>query len=396
VGLLEPRKLDLDSLDPLRESFLPVANHVACLNFLSRGRTFRIQASLPTDGGSLTGLTNDRSASEEALAAYLERVPKLARRSRPSVFWKRQLEGVELPGGDARIPDHLDYGFQPLLPDSADTRGDKDPDLRRALESARTIRGARKQLQTTLRAVDKATLEHSQALDFLRGEGLLTEYLADTASLGVRSTMSTARHWWYARSWRMLVEASVGFGPNIVLEIGAGAGNFACFAIRGGHVCTYTIIDLPQMLAYAGFTLTRYARSFELCFEEDAVDVILRGQTNVVALLTPERATDLPDEAFDAAVNFNSFMEMDRDQRDQYFDLIYRVVRSRGLFYNVNRRQQLPLRDGSSWDNNPLLYPYRPDDHVLLWEADRFQTVTRAKHGSMPSLAVARAAVINP
>jgi hypothetical protein len=104
-----------------------------------------------------------------------------------------------------------------------------------------------------------------------------------------------------------------------------------------------------------------------------------------------------PTTRFDAAVNFNSFMEMDRDQRDRDFDLVYRPVRPRDLFYNINRRQAvLPLRDGPTWDNNPLLYPYRPDGRVLVWEEDRVQTVTRAKFGTAQSLAVVRAALSHP
>jgi hypothetical protein len=89
-------------------------------------------------------------------------------------------------------------------------------------------------------------------------------------------------------------------------------------------------------------------------------------------------------------------MEMDREQRDDYIDLVYRCTRPGGLFVNVNRRQRsLPLPDGSTWDNNPLLYPYHADDDVLVWEDDEFQTETRSSFMARPSLAVFRAARVN-
>ena len=90
-------------------------------------------------------------------------------------------------------------------------------------------------------------------------------------------------------------------------------------------------------------------------------------------------------------------MEMDREARDGYIDLIYNAGRAGSLFYNVNRRQPaLPLRDGGTLDNNPLLYPYRTDDDVLVWEDDPFQHVTRGKFGKHPTVTITRAAVIRP
>jgi hypothetical protein len=96
------------------------------------------------------------------------------------------------------------------------------------------------------------------------------------------------------------------------------------------------------------------------------------------------------------ALNFNSFMEMDEQARDRYISEIYRTLRHGGVFYNVNRRQAaLPQPDGSTFDNNPLLYPYRTSDRILFWEEDPFQTATRSWFLFRPSLAVARAAVVH-
>ena len=103
----------------------------------------------------------------------------------------------------------------------------------------------------------------------------------------------------------------------------------------------------------------------------------------------------LASEQFDVAVNFNSFMEMDRAVRDLYISEMYRTAKNGAILYNVNRRQaKLPQSDGSLFDNNPLLYPYVTHDHVLFWEDDPFETAVRAWFGKRPSVAIARAEVV--
>jgi SAM-dependent methyltransferase len=201
--------------------------------------------------------------------------------------------------------------------------------------------------------------------------------------MGVVSTMSTARHWYYARRLDELAAP----GALDVLEIGAGAGNLAIFLARRGRVGSYTIIDLPEMLLASATTVVEHLAGASIGFGADA--------TAQFRFLGPSESDLLEPGSFDLCCNFNSFMEMDREQRDTYIDLIYRCARPGALFANVNRRQpRLQLRDGSTWDNNPLLYPYRPDDVVLEWEDDPFHGFTRAKFLSRPSLAFFRAARI--
>lgn len=206
--------------------------------------------------------------------------------------------------------------------------------------------------------------------------------------------MSVARHWYYARQIDELAARAVGDGPLDVLEIGGGAGNLALFLARMGRVRSYTIVDLPEMLVHSAYTIQRYEEQAGLSFDPGArpeVEADRRDYTFVPA----DQAPRLADRAFDLCLNLNSFMEMDADVRDRYIELIYRGARPGALFYNVNRRQPaLPLRDGSTWDNNPLLYPYRSDDDVLVWEEDPFQTVTRTRWGARRTLTVTRAATV--
>jgi putative sugar O-methyltransferase len=304
------------------------------------------------------------------------------------VFWQRQLAATADEHARAGEMDEAElarflragvYGFEDLA-------GDPREDAAPAFELLARARSASRRLTAKGLGVDADELEHARALDFLDRAGTLDEYFAFIAPLGVRSSMSTARHWHYARRLRELA----GPGPHDVLEIGAGSGNLAWFLTQLGLVRSYTIVDLPQMLVYSAYALGTRVDGLQPRF-----DAFEPGGWN---FLSDFRAAGLlPADGFDLCLNVNSFMEMDRETRDGYIDLIYRAGRPGALFFNVNRRHaQLPLPDGGSWDNNPLRYPYRADDDVLVWEDDLFQMATRGKWGVATSLTIVRAARIKP
>jgi SAM-dependent methyltransferase len=292
-------------------------------------------------------------------------------------FWAAQLAGFRRAlASDAdvdQLVELLGYGFR---------EGSNAGTIQEALDLLKPIRKNRHMLLRIRRHAGKELYEHAAAIAFLQSEDVLDDYRADITSLGVASDMSTARHWWYARHLDRLAPP----GALDILEIGAGAGNLAVLLHQRRRVSTYTIIDLPEMLLAAAATLAKHT--------DAAVD--LGPDTNAqYRLLNPAEADAVEPGRFDLACNYNSFMEMDRDQRDAYIELVYRTTRPGGLFVNVNRRQaNLPLPDGSTWDNNPLLYPYRHDDRIIAWEDEPFQTVTRNKLFSRPSLAVLFAAQI--
>jgi SAM-dependent methyltransferase len=334
------------------------------------------------------------SELDPALVAYARSLGSSADESKPSVFWQRQLEVEQASRArDELSLSELDaflqsgrYGFDEL-PDAVDDPRD-DPAVQKALEGVAAARAVARKLIPAGFGLDGDEWEHLRSLDFLDRAGLLADYLDFIAPLRVRSSMSTARHWYYARQ---LCELTADLPSRLdVLEIGAGAGNLAFFLERMGRVRSYTIVDLPQMLVRAAYELGRRLPDAALAFDE------VRGEAGRWSFVSDFRAGELiPGAAFDLALNVNSFMEMDRGTRDGYIDLIYRTARPRALFFNVNRRQHaLPLADGGTWDSNPLLYPYRANDEVLIWEEDPFQTLTRGKWGARTTLAFTRAARI--
>jgi hypothetical protein len=153
----------------------------------------------------------------------------------------------------------------------------------------------------------------------------------------------------------------------------------------------YCIVDLPMMLVISASQIQRML-GVEVAFHVDPRQPF--PDADFVFVPAPH-VDSLPAGSFDLALNFYSFMEMDREARDGYLNTIYRTVRERGIFYNVNRRQRsLPQRDGSVFDNNPLLYPYSSSDRVLAWEEDAFHDAMRT-HSTRASIAFSRAAIIN-
>jgi len=229
--------------------------------------------------------------------------------------------------------------------------------------------------------------EHAGALAVLRRSGLMADYLETLDRLRIVSGMSIARHYVYLR--RLMREWA---GPGRMLEIGAGGGHFARLAISAGLAQHYVIVDLPEMLLNSAGTLIMKAWRAELHLGE-APDFSAAG-LHVWLLATTEIAL-VPDRSVDVALNFNSFMEMDEEVRDGYLDQVYRTAKPGALFYNVNRMQRaMTRRDGSTYENNPLLYPYRPTDQVIEWQPDELQQSQRASpfHAPSTSFAISRLA----
>jgi hypothetical protein len=212
--------------------------------------------------------------------------------------------------------------------------------------------------------------EHLGALVFLHQRGALQGYLADMDRLGLRSDLQAARTWWYVRTLAPYVER-----PGVMLEIGPGCGLFALLAIDAGLASQFVMVDLPEMIANAIAHLEPFAPGWDRRLGEAPQPQA--GPT--LWFLNPDEIGLVGDKTIDVALNFNSFSEMDEEVRDGYLAEVYRTARPGALFYHVNRRHRaIPRRDGTDFENNPLLYPYAAGDRILAFETDDFQQSTRA------------------
>lgn len=228
---------------------------------------------------------------------------------------------------------------------------------------------------------------------YLRINGTLDELLAFLDERGLAFSSAATSWYEYAKTSARLAGEHVGH-PAHILEIGSGAGEVAYFSHEMRPWARRVVVDLPPMLANLHENLSAKIpdASFTLNEWPDPVD----GPQ--IVMLDPSHIDLIPADSVDMGVNFNSFMEMDETVRDSYIAHIYRTVKPGGVFYNVNRRQpEMSRLDGTTFDNHPLLYPYRPDDRVIEWDLDYSQMDPRTPaYHIFRRMAVCRAAIVRP
>jgi len=238
---------------------------------------------------------------------------------------------------------------------------------------------------------DPAKREHAKALAFVGQRCGLADYLNWVDRRRLVSNMNLVRYWWYARRLKWTIKK---IKPRRCLEIGIGAGLFASLLVDEGLVSHYVLVDFPEMLLNAMLVLGEVYPQAQVRYGETP-DFAEPGL--VFWMLETSQIALVPGGSVDFALNFYSFMEMDERVRDFYFDEIYRTCRRGSIFYNVNKRQlRMTRRDGRSFENNPLFYPYRSTDHILEWEPDEFQQALRSDVLYTPnkSFAISRISVV--
>ena len=320
--------------------------------------------------------------------------------STTSEFWKREIAKTRIraetlnPATELRVRDVvrlMGYGFT-RLPDGKKTQ----PHLNKVLKTLESrTRPFLKQAGHRGSGLSSAEWEHLCNIAFLVTQGLLDEYRAFIRPFRIRSNMATARFFYYSKVIEGLVASRWPDRRVNVLEVGAGAGSLALFLLAKGIVANYVIVDLKVMRLNAAVHLRDHRPGVRIRFDEPPTARVLGSQKTTIHLIGPEQMEAVPPGTMQLLLNFNSFMEMDEHTRDHYIREMYRVGTDRAIFYNSNRRQRaLPQPDGSTFDNNPLLYPYDPSDELLFWEEDPIQTAARSWFLTLPSLAINRASII--
>ena len=301
-------------------------------------------------------------------------------------FWRAQLAGFGalLKSGTKITPRHVQkvMGYTSSRMRNGESNRDLEhwPRLMNAVETRDTVGLGR-------------AAEHAAILHFLGKRGLLDDYIAWADGLGLVSDLGLARMYWYATRLRARLVERQRADPQVFLEVGCGSGRFAMIMAKSGLVRHYILVDLPEMLLNAMLHTAEFLPGADIRFGQTP-DLSAPGM--VFWFLETDDIRKVPDRSVDVAVNFNSFMEMDEEVRDFYIDQIYRAASARGLFYNVNRFQrEMTRRDGTSYDNNPLLYPYRASDRIIEWETDDCQESCRSEQFVAPrSFSISRIAEI--
>ena len=229
-------------------------------------------------------------------------------------------------------------------------------------------------------------------LSFLKRHDLLDEFVDWSDERGLACDLNLGRYWWYRRKLLAKLEQKEIAIEGAYLEVGAGSGRMPLMYEELGIAKHFIIVDLPEMLL-----------NVSLLLAEERPDTPVRlGEVPDLSappgfwLLETSEISMVPAGTVGIAVNINSFMEMDGEVRDFYIDEFYRILRPGGIFFNVNRRQsEMSQRDGSTFDSNPLLYPYRGTDRVIDWEIDDCQMCCKSSTFFSPaSWAVLRIAQV--
>ena len=222
--------------------------------------------------------------------------------------------------------------------------------------------------------------ETEEAKKALQAYGLLETFETEAGVLQFPLNVASAQNFYYSRLTLQFIERCAIQTPARFLEIGGGGGLLAAFLFNAGAVSRYEFVDLAEMLQIAVQTMVKI------------------GTENQCGLHVTEQIERIENASIDIALNFNSFMEMDREVRDYYFEQVYRVCRPGALFINSNRMSRnMLMRDGSTYENNPLLYSYRPSDEIIHWEPDHFQQDRKARHfrSNKDSFAICRVSRVN-
>ena len=146
----------------------------------------------------------------------------------------------------------------------------------------------------------------------------------------------------------------------VFCELGAGYGRLADVVLSAMPNASYFIFDLPESLLLSQHYLTErhpdakaalYPESAEVLGSEEA----LRSYRLVFAL--PHMMSRLPSGAVDVFANIYSFMEMGREQIEEYFRCIDHLAPKIVYLKQHKREANIYDRALNTSDN----YPIRPD-----------------------------------
>jgi len=232
------------------------------------------------------------------------------------------------------------------------------------------------------------SMESRLGYTYFRHINIADEFLAFCKEHEIYPDWVVVRNYYYARNIAGLMRFAGINKPANFLEFGAGSGALAVILSKMGLVGTYTIVDLPEVLPFSAYEISRHLPDAEVSFGPKNEGTFRFVQPGDV---------DQLEGPIDVSLNFVSFAEMEKRWVDKYFETIYRISRPGALHYNVNRtHQNLHLSDGSHFYGHSLLYPYQPTDDIILWDSDPMQDVSRTWVMAKPrNPAYARAALVH-
>lgn len=144
---------------------------------------------------------------------------------------------------------------------------------------------------------------------------------------GVHSTHFSKFGEWFT------ITRFLGRGPDRMLEIGAGVGNLAMIAFRGG-VESYTVIDLPTVAMMSAYYVSSVCGPHNIHLWGEPENASAFGRW------VPSSHYQDAKGQYDVIVNSNSFPEMEASAQDLYLKFICERLGS-GVFYSNNHESDM-------------------------------------------------------
>ena len=161
---------------------------------------------------------------------------------------------------------------------------------------------------------------------------------------------------------------AMGFERNdkvVFCELGAGYGRLAEVILRAMPNATFMIFDLPESLLLSQHYLTTLHPQAKAAFYPGSEKALASAETILAHRLIfglPHQLRDVPPGVVNAFINIYSFMEMGREQIENYFGIIDRLQVD--ALYVKQFKREVNIYDGSL--NTSGSYPARPGWRKVL------------------------------
>lgn len=186
-------------------------------------------------------------------------------------------------------------------------------------------------------------------------------------------------HYYYQNLLRGYLDSG---SVRAVLEIGPGNGNFPSILFHDWAPVRIVLIDLPEALAVSIPFLSNLFPQARLALPNE---IQSRGfpREYDFAFLTVDQTGLVPEGTVDLALNCHSFQEMTHAQIRVYIELIQRVCRDGGWFFNANRVEKLPCGPDSYMVEQPdppnrmAEYPWYPENELLFYQVSKLSRLVQ-------------------
>jgi len=144
--------------------------------------------------------------------------------------------------------------------------------------------------------------------------------------------------WYYWEKVVLLDQCDITLQPH-VLEIGGGFGGLASLFMKmGPH--RYTIIDLPESLAFASIYLSVLFPSLRNLYPVTSEDLVILDEPGFTFVPSYLHRELIGKYKADVVINMQSMREMSESQVEDYAETINAVLAPHGQFFEQNQRPE--------------------------------------------------------